>query len=67
MSSIPNPPQPRGTFRLVLRSESSEMGRTIQFDGNVALYTEKVDYIATDAVLPAELLAEEMPTLKVLP
>ncbi len=60
-------PQKCRTFLLVLCSELSEMGRTIQFDGNVALYTEKVDNIATYAVLPAELHAENLPSLKVLP
>ena len=53
--------------RLVLGSQLSEMERTVQFDGNVALQTEKVDNIATDAGLPAELLSEDLPSLKVLP
>jgi len=55
------------TFRLVLCSEFSKMGRTIQFDSNVAVDAEKVDNIATDAVLPAELFPKDLPPLKVLP
>jgi len=43
------------------------MGRTIQFDSHVALDAEKVDNIATDAVLPAELFPKDLPPLKVLP
>jgi len=43
------------------------MLRTIQFDGNVALKAEKVDDIATDAVLPAEPFSEDLPTLKAFP
>ena len=59
--------QKRGTFGLVLCSELSEMRRTVQFDANVALDAEKVDNIATYAVLPSEFLSENLPPLKVLP
>src|SRR5262249_7874745 len=54
-----------GAFRLVLRPELPEMWRTVQFDGNVTFNAEKVDDITTYAVLPAELLPEELPSLKV--
>ena len=59
--------QKRGTFGLVLCSVLSEMRRTVPFDANVALEAEKVDNIATYAVLPSEFLSENLPPLKVLP
>jgi hypothetical protein len=43
------------------------MRRTIQFDGNVAVGAEKVDDIATYAVLPAEPFTKYLATLKVSP
>ena len=43
------------------------MRRSIQFNRKVTLDTEKVDNIATYAVLPAELLSEELSSLKVFP
>ena len=59
--------QKRRTFPLVLCSELLEMRRTVQFDANIALDAEKVDNIATYAGLPAELLSQHLPSLKVLP
>src|SRR5206468_8171847 len=59
--------QKRGAFGLVLCSKLPEVRRTVQFNAYVALHAEKVDNVATYAVLPAEFLAEDLPALKVLP
>jgi hypothetical protein len=41
--------------------------RTIQFNRDVALHTEKVDNIATYAVSPPKFFAEDLSTLQVPP
>jgi len=55
------------TFRLVLCSQFPEVRRAIQFDGDVAFNAEKVDNVATNAILPPKLLPEYLPALQVLP
>jgi hypothetical protein len=55
------------TFRIILGSKLSKMRRAVQFDRNVAFDAEKIDNIATYAVLPAESLAEDLTGPKVLP
>src|SRR6185436_2719206 len=52
---------------LILLSQLQKVWRSVQFDRNVALHAEKIDNIAMDAVLSAELLAEKLPSLKVFP
>ena len=42
-------------------------GALSKFDRDVALHAEEIDNMAIDAVLPPELLAEELPSLKVFP
>jgi len=41
------------------------MRQAVKFDCNVALCAEKIDNITTYAVLPSELFAEDLPSLKV--
>jgi hypothetical protein len=43
------------------------MGSAVQFDGDAAVHTEKVDNVATYAELSAELLSEDLAPLKMLP
>ena len=59
--------QERRTFRIILASKLSKMRRAVQFDRNVAFDTEKIDNVATYAVLPAESLPEDVAASKVLP
>jgi hypothetical protein len=56
--------QEGSAFCVVFCSQFSEMRCAVQFDGNVALDAEKVDNIATYAVLAAESLAQQLSTLK---
>jgi hypothetical protein len=56
------PSVPRRTRYQALRNAG-----TVEFDGDIVLDAEKVDNIATCAVLPAEFLAQDLPTLKALP
>ena len=60
-------PQKCRTFRIVLGSKLSKVRRAVQLDCNVAFDAEKIDNIATYAVLPAESLPEDLTAPKVLP
>jgi hypothetical protein len=54
-------------FCLVFDLELLKMWRTIELDGNLAVDAEKVDDIATYAVLPGEFLAEDLSSSEMVP
>jgi hypothetical protein len=59
--------QERSPFRIFFRSQFPEMRRAVQLDGNVTFDAEKIDNIATYAVLTAEPLTQDLSTLKTQP
>ena len=59
--------QERRPFGLILLPQLRNVWRTVQFDRNVSLHAEEIDTIAIYAVLPSELFAEGLPSLKVFP